>query len=656
MKKFYLIITLLISNLIYCQVVINELDADNVGADTKEFVELKSTTPNFSLNGYVLVFFNGGTGSGTLSYQSVDLDGFSTDVNGIIVIGNSLVSPTPQVIIPNASIQSGPDVVAIYQGNASDFPVLTPAVSANLINAIAYSTVSNTIFATTLMSILGITVSSNENVNGNLFTESIQRKNDGTFEVKIPTPGVNNDGSGIIFNYLSFTSNVTSLNEGQNLTLNFSLSQAVSGLPLTFNFTLNKDNFNSNDFSGSQSVTIPIGQNTGSATFSILNDGINEGDEEIKVIIQPVSLPYTINNNNLIVRVIDLNFSVLPFGTPANPTFGIVANTKPASYYDSLNGLSGAALKQEIQNIIANPNLVQAQSYGDVYDILKDADQNPANSSQVWLIYTEEGRSKLDQQFSSSIIGKWNREHIYAQSRGGFTDGTSSFADGINVWLPTGPNDILTGHSDAHHIRAVDGSENSSRNNKNYGTEYNGPSGSISNAWKGDVARSLFYMAVRYNGLNVVNGNPAESPDGFIGDLATLLNWNALDTADDFEMNRNNIVYNWQKNRNPFIDMPNLVNYVFGNNTGQPWSNSLSVSKTDEILQVKMHPNPATNFIAIDGLINQANIEIFNTIGKKVYNTIYNSNEKLNFNLASGIYLVKIISENKSVVKKLVVE
>ncbi len=656
MKKIYLFITLLISNLIFSQVVINELDADNAGADTKEFVELKSTVPNFSLNGYVLVFFNGGTGSGTLSYQSVDLDGFSTDANGIIVIGNALVSPTPQVLIPNASIQSGPDVIALYQGNASDFPVLTPAVSTNLINAIAYSTVSNTIFATTLMSILGITVSTNENLNSNLFTESIQRKNDGTFEVKSPTPGVNNDGSGIIFNYLSFNSNVTSLNEGQNLTLNFSLSQVVSGSPFTFNITLNNDNFNSTDFSGFQSVTIPVGQSTSSATFSIFNDGINEGDEEIKVVITPISLPYIINNNNLIVRVVDLNFSVLSFGTPANPTFGIVANTKPAGYYDSLNGLSGTALKQEIQNIIANPNLVQAQSYGDVYDILKDADQNPANSSQVWLIYTEEGRSKLDQQFSSSIIGKWNREHIYAQSRGGFTDGTSGFADGINVWLPTGPNDILTGHSDAHHIRAVDGSENSSRNNKNYGTEYNGPSGSTSNAWKGDVARSLFYMAVRYNGLNVVNGNPAESPDGFIGDLATLLNWNALDTADDFEMNRNNIVYNWQKNRNPFIDMPNLVNYVFGNNTGQPWSNTLSVSKTEEILQVKMHPNPATNFIAIDGLINQANIEIFNTIGEKVYNNIYNLYEKLNFNLVSGIYLVKIFSEDKLVVKKLIVE
>ncbi len=656
MKKFYLLILFFISNLSFSQVFINELDADNVGADTKEFVELKSTVPNFSLNGYVLVFFNGGSGTGTLSYQSVDLDGFSTDVNGIIVIGNALVSPSPQVIIPNATIQSGPDVIALYQGNASDFPILTPAVSTNLVNAIAYTTVSNTIFATSLMTILGITVSTNENLNSNLFTESIQRKNDGTFEVKAPTPGVNNDGSGIIFNYLSLNSNVGSLNEGQNLTLNFTLSQVVSGWPFTFNFTLNNNSFNSSDFSGIQSVTIPVGQNSGSTTLTTLNDGINEGDEELKVIIQPVSLPYTINNNNLIVRVIDLNFSVLPFGTPANPTFGTVANSKPIGYYDTLNGLSGTALKQEIQNIIANPSLVQSQSYGDVYDILKEADQNPANSSQVWLIYTEEGRSKLDQQFSSSIIGKWNREHIYAQSRGGFTDGTSSFADGINVWLPTGPNDILTGHSDAHHIRAVDGSENSSRNNKNYGTEYNGPSGSTSNAWKGDVARSLFYMAVRYNGLNVVNGNPAESPDGFIGDLATLLNWNTLDTADDFEMNRNNIIYNWQKNRNPFIDMPNLVSYVFGNNIGQPWSNSLSVSKTDQVLQVKMYPNPAKNFIAIDGLINQANIEIFNTIGERVSDTIYNSNEKLNINLASGIYLVKIISEDKSVLKKLIVE
>ncbi len=655
MKKFYLIIFILFSIFTFSQVVINEVDADTVGTDTKEFIELKSAVPNFSLNGYVLVFFNGTSGGDSnLSYSSLDLDGLTTDVNSNILIGNALVSPSPALVIINNSIQNGPDGIGLYLGNASDFPIGTPASSVNLIDSLSYSFAPLSI-PTLLMTNFGTTTFVNEGIHAIAGTESMQRKSDGTFEVKPPTPSINNDGSGIVLIYVSTSVNLSTLNEGQTLTITCSSSQAISTNDLVLSFTLNNGNFNNSDFSGISNVTIPVGNTIGSTTVMILNDGINEGDEEAKLVLTSPNVSYNLNNNNLIVRINDLNFTSLSFGTPANPSYGTVLNLKPLGYYDSLNGLSGTALKQEIQNIIANPAVVQAQNYGDIYDILKDADQNPANNNQVWLIYTEQPRSKIDIQTGNSIVGKWNREHIYAQSRGGFSDGTSSFADGINNWLPTGPNDILTGHADAHHIRAVDGQENSSRNNRNFGIDYNGPTGSTSNTWKGDVARALFYMAVRYNGLNVVNGNPAETPDGFIGDLATLLTWNSLDPADDFEMNRNNIIYNWQKNRNPFIDMPNLASYVFGNNAGQPWSNNLSLANNFEFLSVKMFPNPANDFIKIEGLINVANIEIFNSMGENVYSKIYFNNDKLKLNLANGIYLVKITSENKSVIKKLIV-
>src|SRR5690606_22425181 len=122
-------------------------------------------------------------------------------------------------------------------------------------------------------------------------------------------------------------------------------------------------------------------------------------------------------------------------------------------------------------------------------------DQNPANSNQVWLMYVEQPRAKYKYQTVSSSTGLWNREHIYPQSRGGFADGTSSTADGIGVWLPTDANDILAAHADAHHIRAEDGPENSSRNNRDFGSDYVGPAGN-QGSWNGDVARSLFYMAV----------------------------------------------------------------------------------------------------------------------------------------------------------------
>ncbi len=656
MKKFYLIILILISNSIFSQVFINEIDPNTPSTDDVEFIELKTITPNFLLNGYVLVFFNASSsGTGNISYYSIDLDGYSTDANGNILLGNPLVSPTPAIIIPNAIIQNGPDAVAIYQGDATDFPLNTVATNVNLVNALAYSN-SNAIQATTLMSILGLTTSVNETMNLAADTQSIQRKNDGTFEVKTPTPGVNNDGTGILFNYLSFTTNNSILSEGQNLQINFSTTQIISGTPLTINFNLSNSGFNSGDFSGNLSVTIPVGSSSISAIIAILNDGINEGDEELKIVVNALPSQYSLNNNNKIIRINDVNFTVLPFGTPANPTFGTVFNTKPIGYYNSLNGLSGVALKQEIQNIIANPATVREHNYADVYTILRDADQNPANSNQVWLMYVEQPRSKIDQQVGSSNIGFWNREHIYPQSRGGFNLDSNVFPDGINVFTTTDANDIEAGGTDAHHLRAEDGPENSLRNNRNYGSaDYFGPSGNLG-TWKGDVARSLFYMAVRYNNLNVVNGYPAENPDGNIGDLATLLTWNTQDPADDFEMNRNNIIYNWQKNRNPFIDMPNLASYVFGNNVGQPWSNSLSITEKNMDLQVKMYPNPATNFISFDGLNIDSNIEIFNSIGEKVYNNTYNSSNKLNFNLSSGIYLVKIISENKSVVKKLVIE
>ena len=64
------------------QIVINELDCDNPGIDNMEFLELLSDTPNFPLDGYVVVFFNGSESGGNSSYFTVDLDGYVTDING----------------------------------------------------------------------------------------------------------------------------------------------------------------------------------------------------------------------------------------------------------------------------------------------------------------------------------------------------------------------------------------------------------------------------------------------------------------------------------------------------------------------------------------------------------------------------------------------
>jgi hypothetical protein len=671
-KNILVLFSLIFFNVAFSQVFINEIDADNPGSDVREFVELKSTTPNFSLNGYVLVFFNE---SNTASYYAYDLDGFVTDANGIAHFGNILVSPAPIGTIPNNKMQNGPDVVALYLGNPTDFPYTTStgttATTTNLIDAIAYSN-SNTTVATNLMSILNLTVSSADIETTNSVSKSIQRKNDGTYEVKPPTPGVNNDGTGVALNYLSTSMIADNFNEGQQFTIQFSTSVPVTS-NLVFTFTLQEGNFTVADYSGTNvnattgivTVTILAGTSSASTIINLTDDTTYEGDEETHLVLSTLPTGYVKNNDNIYIRIYDNDYIVQSFGTPLNPTYGLVTPTIPSGYYDSLEGLSGTALKQAVQDIIANPSVVRLHSYADIWDIIRTADQNPVNSNQVWCMYFESPMAKIDQQVGSSIVGKWNREHIFCQSRGGFEVSSNDSADGINFWSSTSAASVVDGVSDAHHIRAENGQENSSRNNKNFGTVtsatvYAGPSNTLG-SWRGDVARSLFYMAVRYNGLNVVNGDPSEylpsttTSSGNIGDLATLLNWNTTDPRDDFEMNRNNYIYTWQMNRNPFIDHPLLANYIFGANFGQPWSASLTTQNPVQN-KIVVYPNPAEDYLIISGLEGNAIAKIYTLTGQLIQRIEFENEIKLNLNCKAGMYLVTITNGSQITTKKIIVK
>lgn len=669
LQKLLLLLTLCLTTIGFSQtVVINEIDADTPGSDTEEFIELKSfdtggvAQPNYSLNGYVLVFYNG---SNNWVYRTIDLDGYVTDINGIIHFGNAEVSPSPAGDIPNNGIQNGPDAVAIYLGDDTDFPIDTATFDIpNLVDAIAHGT-SDTAPAP-LMSALGISVYVDENDGpGAIDADSVQRKNDGTYEVKEATPGVNNDGSGIVLNYVTVSTSQPSYTEGDSFNIVFTTSEPVQGEALIMNFSLTNENFSVGDFSGGLTVSIPVGQTTTQTGITLYDDSSDEGDEE--ALFQFATLPtgYVANNDNFIIRIYDINFATDPWGTPLNPTFDECTPQIPVGYYDSLEGLSGAALKQELQDIIADPSIVRLHSYADIWEILNAADRNPENNNQVWTIYREEPMAKLDQQNSSSVVGKWNREHIFCQSRGGFEVAMGDTADGISVWTSTGPNSTVDGVSDAHHIRAVNGQENSSRNNKNYGTVasgtvYTGPVGT-QGSWKGDVARALFYMAVRFNGLNVVNGDPSEylvdgtTPSGNIGDLATLLSWNVSDPADDFEMNRNNVIYDWQMNRNPFIDHPLLADYIFGANYGDPWNSALSNGSFTENT-IKVYPNPTTDYLIVNGVQGMAKVEMYNLTGQIVLEQEFESEIRLNIDLASGVYFVKIKQQARAITKKIVVK
>ena len=642
----------LLSQFVTSQVVINELDCDSPSTDDKEFVELKSDTPNFSLDGFVVVFFNGNPTSSTAnkSYLAIDLDGYTTDVNGLLLIGSTTVSPFPQLVISPNLIQNGGDAVAIYQASYTDFPEGTSATQTNLIDALMYDT--SDADATALMDLLGETVQINENENGNKDTESIQLNNDGiTYTVTTPTPRQLNDGSGIVLNGITIFVAETQYNEGDVFDITFtSETNVTEDLDLTF--SLNNGSFNTSDFTGSTSVTIPNGSNTISSTITLVDDTIDEGDEVLEITVSALPIEYFALNNDIEIRIVDNDFVVAPWGIPTNPTFGIVQSTQPTGYYDGLDGLADANLRQALQGVIADPATVRAQTYTDVIDILKEADQNPANSNQVWLVYTEQGRAKLDYQTTSNNFGTWNREHTYPRSRGGFFSiDLDDIADGKNVYWTTEADSLRHGNSDAHALRATDGPENSSRGNQHYG-EYTGPTGNLG-SFKGDVARSVLYMEIRYNGLEVVDGFPDVT--GQLGDLATILDWHRNDPPDDFEMNRNNIVQEWQFNRNPFIDQPDLVEHIWGNKVGDPWVQPLGIEEVNS-LNVQVYPNPTTNRIYIKGLLNNAVIDLFAVDGRQILTKNSIGNTELDLNVANGMYLLKISSDGKSIMKKIIVE
>lgn len=226
-----------------------------------------------------------------------------------------------------------------------------------------------------------------------------------------------------------------------------------------------------------------------------------------------------------------------------------------STYYALAIGKTGESLKATLNDIIDNHTKI---SYDAVWDALRYTDQDPNNTNNVILLYTGRSQSKLT---NGGGVDDWNREHVFAKSHGDF--GTTA-----------GPG------TDLHHLRPTDVSVNGARGNLDFdmGGTYNSEAtecNSDSDSWeprdsvKGDVARMLFYMAVRYEGEDgeldlELNNLTSNTTAPYMGKLSTLLLWNSEDPVDDFERNRNDVIYTkYQHNRNPFIDHSEWVNLIF---------------------------------------------------------------------------------------------
>jgi len=182
-------------------VIINEVDVDTPSTDAAEFIELyDGGVGNTDLTGLVLVFYNG---NGDVSYRAYDLDGYSTDVAGYFVLcGNAAnVANCDFDVSPDTNLlENGPDAVALYADDASNFPSGTAVTSTNLIDAIVYDTSDSD--DTGLISVLTPGQPQvNEDDGGNKDTYSMQRCPNGsgnpmetdTYTTNLPSPGATNN-------------------------------------------------------------------------------------------------------------------------------------------------------------------------------------------------------------------------------------------------------------------------------------------------------------------------------------------------------------------------------------------------------------------------------------------------------------------------------
>jgi endonuclease I len=231
----------------------------------------------------------------------------------------------------------------------------------------------------------------------------------------------------------------------------------------------------------------------------------------------------------------------------------------PSGYYASASNLTGEALRGELHSIITGHTVHPYRSTHDFVDLL---DEDPNDADRVILIYS--GRSEAKDNW-----GDYNREAL---------------------WPPSLGADRRPAQTDMHHIFAVDRNVNLSRGSKFYddceedchshaeapNAPYDVDSWEPPDEVKGDIARALFYMAVRYEGdngepdLELINETP-ERGCNCMGRLETLLAWHDQDPVDDRERRRNDLIFNEiQGNRNPFVDHPEWVRAIWGGVPGFP--------------------------------------------------------------------------------------
>ena len=355
--------------------------------------------------------------------------------------------------------------------------------------------------------------------------------------------------------------------------------------------------------------------------------------------------------------ILSLLYTALLLAQPGNPA---------TPYYDGSNWtLTGTALKDALATKITSTHTNLLSYTPGIWEASKMTDLDPNNSNNVLLIYGWENGSdgsvtndrSRDKTNHGGNTGEWNREHVFAKALG-------------NPKLDDdAPSDA---GEDAHHLRPSDVQWNNSRGSIKFATG-SGNSGAVSGGWypgdewKGDVARMMMYMYLRYGSqclpINVGTGTAVASDNNMIN---LFLQWNAEDPVSVFEDSRNTYHGNTantyaQGNRNPFIDNPYLATLIWGGTAAQNrWpSIILSTESFDKLANISIYPNPSNNHkIEIQTDIVLDEIDLINTNGQLIQvlkKPAFKSRTYTLENLPQGFYLLKMTSGNQSTTKSIIV-
>lgn len=326
-------------------------------------------------------------------------------------------------------------------------------------------------------------------------------------------------------------------------------------------------------------------------------------------------------------------------------------HAQPEGYYTEAYGLTGDQLKSALHNII-NDHTVS--SYSDLWSHFQKTDKKDDGS--VWDIYsTTVWTFTTDQCGNYNSEGDcYNREHSFPKS-----------------WFGGEVNPMFT---DLFHIYPTDGWVNNKRGNLPYGETsspsytssngssvgtsvtdgYNGEVFEPADEFKGDLARTFFYMAVRYHGedSNWPGSGMTIGADLAEWALNMLLRWHSQDPVTTKEKNRNDSVYTIQGNRNPFIDDPGYATAIWDGSSGK---------QEALIPELFLWPNPATDIIHYSlpqHIPGSVSIKIISLTGKQYINIKKEESKTGSINISSfpsGVYLVicegeKFISRTKIIV------